>query len=271
MCGGGPFELAAGAWTDDTSMALCLAESLVIKSGFDARDQMTRYVNWWKWGYLSSTGNCFDIGMTVRAALQRFLDNGDPFAGSPDPRLAGNGSLMRLAPIPLFYYADSRSVVRYSGESSRTTHGCSEAIECCQLFGHFLHNALAGRDKEAVRNADGLSLNEAKVIAIAGGTFCSKSRDEVRGTGYCVDSLEAALWCFNSTSNFEDAVLEAVNLGDDADTTGAIVGQIAGAYYGVDGIPGHWIEKIRMRPEIEQLALSLLEASSRPTGRQPTA
>jgi ADP-ribosyl-[dinitrogen reductase] hydrolase len=271
MCGGGPFELAAGAWTDDTSMALCLAESLVIRSGFDARDQMTRYVNWWKWGYLSSTGNCFDIGMTVRAALQRFLDNGDPFAGSPDPLLAGNGSLMRLAPIPLFYYADARSVVRYSGESSRTTHGCSEAIECCQLFGLFIHNALAGRDKKAVLNAAGLPLNEAKVIAIAGGTFCSKSRDEVRGTGYCVDSLEAALWCFNSTSNFEAAVLEAVNLGDDADTTGAIVGQIAGAYYGVDGIPGHWIEKIRMRSDIERLALSLLEASSRPTGRQPTA
>jgi ADP-ribosyl-[dinitrogen reductase] hydrolase len=111
MVGGGPFGLAPGQWTDDTSMALCLAESLLAKNGFDARDQMGRYLNWRTWGYLSSTGECFDIGMTVRGALERFQRTGEPYSGSTDPNSAGNGSLMRLAPVALF----PRFFVRPSG------------------------------------------------------------------------------------------------------------------------------------------------------------
>src|SRR5215831_13959691 len=106
MVGGGPFSLKPGQWTDDTSMALCLAESLIERQGFDARDQMVRYLNWWRWGYLSSTGDCFDIGMTTKAALARFEETGEPFAGSVDPQAAGNGSLMRLAPVVLCFYPD---------------------------------------------------------------------------------------------------------------------------------------------------------------------
>ena len=102
MVGGGPFRLKPGQWTDDTSMALCLASSLTERGGFDARDQMERYVRWWREGYWSSTGRCFDIGNTTSAALSRFQKTGDPFAGSTDPHAAGNGSLMRLAPVPLF-------------------------------------------------------------------------------------------------------------------------------------------------------------------------
>src|SRR5664279_5196739 len=111
MRGGGPFSLPPGYWTDDTSMALCLAESLCAKGYFDAFDQMERYVNWWQRGYLSSTGDCFDIGLTVRDALMRFLDNGDPFAGSKDPYSAGNGSLMRLAPVALFFHPNCEAVI----------------------------------------------------------------------------------------------------------------------------------------------------------------
>jgi len=101
IIGGGPFRLAPGAWTDDTSMALCLAESLSECGGFDAADQMRRYVRWYREGHMSSTGGCFDIGNTTRAALQRFEDTGDPWCGSKDPRTAGNGSIMRLAPVVL--------------------------------------------------------------------------------------------------------------------------------------------------------------------------
>jgi ADP-ribosyl-[dinitrogen reductase] hydrolase len=104
MVGGGPFRLPVGAWTDDTSMALCLATSLVEKNGFDAHDQMTRYCQWYQNGYLSSTGRCFDIGLTVRGALARFQKSGEPFSGSTDPQAAGNGCIMRLAPVPMFYY-----------------------------------------------------------------------------------------------------------------------------------------------------------------------
>ena len=106
MLGGGPFSLAPGKWTDDTSMALCLAESLIVKRGFDPRDQMTRYANWYEWGYWSSTGTCFHIGMTTKAAIHAFLRTGEPFSGSTAPDTAGNGSLMRLAPIAMYFASD---------------------------------------------------------------------------------------------------------------------------------------------------------------------
>ena len=153
MVGGGPFGLAPGQWTDDTSMALCLAESLLAKNGFDARDQMGRYLNWWTWGYLSSTGECFDIGMTVRGALERFQRTGEPYSGSTDPYSAGNGSLMRLAPVVLFFFPQVEQVVHFSAESSRTTHGAPESIECCKLLSYILTRCLGGLPKDEVLNA----------------------------------------------------------------------------------------------------------------------
>src|SRR5439155_3641374 len=135
MVGGGPFGLRPGQWTDDTSMALCLAESLVERRGFDAADQMRRYVRWWHEGYRSSRpGDCFDIGNAVSAALRRFERSGDPFAGSTDPQTAGNGSLMRLAPVPMFYCNDPREAVVRAAESSKTTHAATEAVDACRYY-----------------------------------------------------------------------------------------------------------------------------------------
>ena len=131
MMGGGPFHLKPGQWTDDTSMALCLGTSLIARNGFDPVDQMDRYWDWYQNGYLSSTGNCFDIGNTVRNALERYKQTGDPFSGGNDPYSAGNGSLMRLAPIPLFYFPDLEKSIKFAGESSRTTHGALECLEAC--------------------------------------------------------------------------------------------------------------------------------------------
>ena len=109
-------------------MALCLAQSLIDRKGFDAGDQMARYVNWWRRGYLSSTGSCFDIGMTTQRALARYEVTGDPYAGSTDPSEAGNGSVMRLAPVVLFYFPARDRAVHFAAESSRTTHGAAEAM-----------------------------------------------------------------------------------------------------------------------------------------------
>lgn len=257
MTGGGPFALQPGEWTDDTSMALCLAASLVYRRGFDAIDQMNRYCNWREVGYMSSNGRCFDIGVTVAQALDRYLASGDPFAGDIDPRTAGNGALMRLAPVALFFYESGDQVCRYSGESTRTTHAAQEAIDCSRLFGLQLRHALSGASKHeifSVRVPEPLS---AKVNAIAQGAFLEKSATQIRGSGYCVDSLEAALWCFATTDSFEAAILQAANLGDDADTTAAICGQIAGAFYGVDGIPAGWRRTLVMHDEIETLAHQL--------------
>ena len=133
LVGGGPFRLKAGQWTDDTSMALCLATSLLTQKGFEPVDQMERYWKWYREGYLSSTGRCFDIGNTVREGLETYRKTGDPLSGSTDLNRAGNGSLMRLAPVPMFYFPDLPKTVHLAGESSRTTHGASECVEACQL------------------------------------------------------------------------------------------------------------------------------------------
>jgi ADP-ribosyl-[dinitrogen reductase] hydrolase len=142
MTGGGPFNLQPGQWTDDTSMALCLAESLVHCRGFDPKDQMDRYVRWWREGYLSCTGRCFDIGITVSGALSKYLQTGNPFAGSTDPRSAGNGSLMRLAPIPMAYRNDPIKAIHFAAESSRITHGAAAAIDACKFYATLIVAAL---------------------------------------------------------------------------------------------------------------------------------
>lgn len=258
MAGGGPFGLACGQWTDDTSMALCLAQSLIERDGFDAGDQMRRYANWWQWGYLSSTGECFDIGSTVTQALVRFLQTHEPFSGSTDPLSAGNGSLMRLAPVVLYFYPAIDDVLRFSADSSRTTHAAPEAVECCQVLGVAVARALSGASKARVLEMSGLALCEPKVAAIAGGDYVGKPTEQIRGSGYCVAALEAALWCFERTNTFEAAVLEAANLGDDADTTAAIVGQLAGAHYGLRSIPSDWLTLLHMREEIGATARALL-------------
>ncbi|MBL9162669.1 MAG: ADP-ribosylglycohydrolase family protein [Planctomycetaceae bacterium] len=255
MVGGGPFGLRPGEWTDDTSMALCLAASLLERGGFDARDQMERYCRWWQDGYMSSTGRCFDIGNTVRGALMRYQQTGDPFAGSLQPHTAGNASIMRLAPAAMYWSSTVDDAIKYCGESSRTTHGAAECIDACRYLGLVLWRALWGMSKEEILADCGEGVVTARAIrALAAGSYRWKSVDEVRGSGYVVQSLEAALWCFWRSESFEESVLTAVNLGEDADTTGAICGQMAGAFYGESGIPRKWVERLVLASEILAMA-----------------
>lgn len=264
MTGGGPFDLEPGAWTDDTSMALCLASSLLWVGGFDARDQMNRYCNWADHGYLSSTGRCFDIGNTVRRALHRYRETGDPFSGSTDPSTAGNGSIMRLAPVPMFYFPDRERALHGAVESSRTTHGAPECLDACRLLADILFRALKGDGKEEIlAGSDPGQIASPAIQSIARGDYREKPTAGIRGTGYVVESLEAALWCFATTESFESAILAAANLGDDADTTAAVCGQVAGAYYGASGIPERWRELLVMGDEIRDLADRLHAAAGR--------
>ena len=147
MQGGGPFGLEPGQWTDDTSMALCLAESLVKNRGFRPVDQMQRYLRWRDEGHLSSNGRCFDIGRTVSTALDRHQVTGEAYCGPKEPNTAGNGSLMRLAPVPLYYVIDPEKAIEFSGDSSRTTHGALEAIDACRYFGGLICAAANGSSK----------------------------------------------------------------------------------------------------------------------------
>lgn len=270
MVGGGPFDLVAGQWTDDTSMALCLAASLVECFGFDAQDQMQRYVRWWREGYMSSNGCCFDIGNTVVAALRRFEKDGNPIAGSIDPYTAGNGSIMRLAPVPLVYFNDPVNAVVKSAESSRTTHGATVAVDACRYMAAIIVGALNGESKETLLSSnygpepgywDKFPLCP-EIASIAAGSFKSSEPPVIKGSGYAAKSLEAALWAFYKSDDFKTGCLLAANLGDDADTTAAIYGQIAGAYLGVDAIPAEWLAKVADRAKIEKLSDDLFEMSN---------
>ena len=274
MVGGGPFGLKPGQWTDDTAMALCLAESLIECSGFDALDQIERYLRWWRDGHLSSTGHCFDIGNTVSDALRRFQETGDPFSGPTDPDTAGNGSLMRLAPVPLAFARDPRNAIQFAGESSRTTHGAPRALDACRYYAGLIVGALQGVGKTELLSplycpVSGLWKHEpldSRVAEIAEGSFREKEPPAIRGGGYVIEALEAALWAFDRTDSFRDGVLLAVNLGDDADTVGAIYGQLAGAYYGVGAIPDEWRAELAKRELLRGYADLLLALAERLPG-----
>ncbi len=258
MVGGGPFGLEPGQWTDDTSMAMCLAESLIRCQEFDVRDQMNRYANWYQHGYWSSTGSCFDIGVATRRAIRNYLVTGEPLAGNTDPKSAGNGSIMRLAPVVL-RYAGTSELQSMAVASSRTTHAAAECLDACRLLAVALERALAGCTKKVILDLASVGIGSPRLGDIAAGGYQAASRDQVRGTGYVVDSLEAALWCFHQHDSFAGAVLEAANLGDDADTTAAVVGQLAGAFYGEAGIPESWLGRLHRGDEIAALADSLLQ------------
>lgn len=262
MVGGGPFELLPGQWTDDTSMALCLAHSLLYCRGFDAIDQMNRYCNWYRHGYMSSTGECFDIGGTVRQALEAYLRSGDPFSGSQAESSAGNGSLMRIAPVAMYFaHSPMATVAGMAADSSRTTHGAAEAVDACVLFAAQLCMALAGHDKPGILSGHGVQPRTPKIAALARRDHTAVDAAEIRGSGYVVDALAAALWCFATTDDYASAVLRAANLGNDADTTAAICGQLAGAYYGLEGIPPAWRQKLHDGSMLLTLADDLMQAA----------
>jgi ADP-ribosylglycohydrolase len=264
IVGGGPFGLEAGQWTDDTSMALCLAESLVEKESFDLVDQMERYVRWFREGHLSSIGSCFDIGNTIRGALKRFEETREPFCGSTDPYSAGNGSIMRLAPVPMFFAGNPLVAIEQAAESSRTTHGAQTAVDACRYMAGLIVGGLNGVDKSqllAARYCPEPGYWEmhplcSEIDEIAAGSFkeinppevndhsqsecvefsttgrkgkkghqrfnrctCNRVRStrfvwqEIKGSGYVVKSLEAALWAFYQGNNFKEGALLAVNMG----------------------------------------------------------
>ncbi|CAF1298453.1 unnamed protein product [Rotaria magnacalcarata] len=285
--GGGTWGLDKGQFTDDGSMALCLANSLVARRGFEPYDQMVRYKWWFRHGYMSSTGSCFDIGESTRKAICQFEDRQKMFAEKnripleeldflSDAKLlkdfdiycssegaAGNGVLMRLASVPLFFYRNPQLAIKYSGTSGQITHGDRKACDACRYYGALIVEIMNKIDKDQLLSEEYYlsklknwfkdSPLDVEIENVAKGSFKKKNGydDGIRGKGYVVQALEAALWAFWITDSFEKGALEAVNLGDDADTTAAIYGQLAGAYYGYDKIPSEWIECIYAKRFIE--------------------
>lgn len=257
MVGGGVFRLKPGQWTDDTSMALCIAASVVETGGYDPVDQLRRFVRWRREGYLSSTGRCFDVGNQTAWALDEFEATGEPYREDDGGRSAGNGSLMRLAPMAMAFSDDPALARRLCADSSRTTHAAAVCAEACGAYGQLIAAAIQGAYRTelyelAEQLADGVTSPE--VAAILRGSYRVKDRMEISSSGYVVHTLEAALWAFASSDDYEDGVLLAVNLGDDADTVGAVYGSLAGAYYRDVDIPRSWRRQLHGYEMIHDLA-----------------
>ena len=263
MVGRGPFRLPAGAWTDDTSMAMCRAESILDTGDLDPSDQLRRYVAWRRGGYWSATGSCFDIGGTTAAALSRFECTGEVVDATINQHAAANGSLMRLAAVPIRWHTNIADAAERSGESSRTTHPADRPVDACRVTGAIIAALIQGADAADVLDADFWQWGDLHpaVDAVARGSWRTKVPPAVRGTGYSVAALEAALWAVGGADDLRSAVLRAANLGDDADTTAAIAGQIAGARWGYSGIPTDWRERIVRAERIAAIAGMLHDAA----------
>jgi ADP-ribosylglycohydrolase len=264
MVGGGPFGLAPGQWTDDTAMALCLAESLLDRRGHDPADQMRRYVRWYREGYLSATGTCFDIGVTTRNQLARFERSGDPHDPQVDESSAANGSLMRLAPVAIRFAFEPDRVVEMAAASSRPTHPAARPVDACRLLAALTAALIRGESWERVVDPAFWTQGplHPEVEAIARGSWRGREPPAIKGSGYSVAALEAAIWAVAGAADFREAILRAANLGDDADTTAAIAGQLAGARHGATGIPAAWLGKLALGARIASLADGLHAAGT---------
>ena len=271
-------------------MALCLANSLVAHADFIPYDQLVRYKWWYKYGYMSSTGQCFDIGAATSRSLNEFEHRQKKFAKKhhisieeidkisdthllnkfpvycSEEGVAGNGALMRLAPVPLFFHRNKYAAIEFSGRSGRITHGDKKVYDACRFYGALIVAALRGFSKTQILASNFYSehkhwfgeedLHE-DIQEIANGSYKDKRsyKGGIRGKGYIVNALEAALWAFWFDKNsFEKGVLAAVNLGDDTDTTAAIYGQLAGAYYGYQKLPERWVKEIYAHKYLQQLS-----------------
>ncbi len=257
MVGGGVFKLKPGDFSDNTSMALCLAESLIESRGFNAVDQMERYLKWYHQGHLSSQGWCFDIENVNRRALLTFESSRQTFCGTTDVESATNTAITRMAPIPLAFAGKPTMALDMAGESARTTHGHKFCIDGARYLSALIVGALQERSKEELLSEQFTPVKEywlhrpmtPEMEAIARGSFKSKEPPEIRGSSEVIHCLEAALWAFYKTDNYRDGALLAINLGGDADSTGAIYGQLAGAYYSERGLPDVWKSRLAI-PEV---------------------
>lgn len=258
MAGGGPFHLKPGEWTDDTAMAMALADSLATCGDLVEEDVLKRFSDWWRNGTYSCTGHCFDIGITTAQAIAKWEKTKADHCGSTDRQSAGNGSLMRLAPIPIRYWRDRPRLRDAAARQSKTTHAAPEAVDACVVYAEMIADAIEGKPRSAVLAARAGDWS-GTIAAINAGSWRGKARREINASGYVAHAMEASLWSVARSAGFERAVLLAANLGDDADTTAAITGQLAGALAGTGGLPARWLDKLALRPRIHCMASGLFK------------
>lgn len=266
MIAGGKFKLPAGTWTDDTSMALCLGHSLIYAPNLDPTDLLNRFWDWASNNEYCSQDKAFGFGQNTLRTLMKFYQTGQLKADSTGKRSDGNGSLMRLAPVAITHHDNIKEARRIARRQSFATHASIKGADCCELLSMLLCQLFSGRSLleaiQQIQSHDVVHSWDAEVQNIANQNWIGKTRDDISSRGYVIHTLEAALWCVHHTKSFEDALILAVNLGDDADTVGAVTGQIAGALYGMDAIPKRWMDALAKPDMLEVCAEGLIEIQS---------
>ncbi|KAL8849031.1 MAG: hypothetical protein Q9221_005992 [Calogaya cf. arnoldii] len=279
------FDLPPGSWTDDTSMTLCLAQSLVDSEGeMLVQDQVKKYTQWYERGYMSSSGKCFDIGNCTRNALSiwgkefshgvsaaEVLKSGQLAVDKALKRKnqSGNGSLMRVSPIGLVFNKDVAKAMEHAAASSQVTHPYPTNAEACQIYTKLIASTfrdIAKPDLASIVASWTFEDPDLKTRFAKYRTFEAwqeVSEEEISSSGYVVHSLEASLWAFFTTTSFKEGALKVVNLGDDADTVGAIYGGIAGAFYGVDAIPQEWLNGLQAKSMVDDVVEGVVALAQR--------
>jgi ADP-ribosylglycohydrolase len=267
----GRWHQPAGTWSDDSSLTFCLAESLL--KGYDLNDIGQSFVKWMNTGYWGAHHRVFDIGGTTRVALTRLQKGGDPMSsGEFDVDSNGNGSIMRIAPAALmFHELTNEQLLERVREVSGITHRHFRSVFSCFVYSKIVAKLLIGYSKSNAYQSAVNELNEfikhnsfhfsevdlfARVL---NGELQNLKEDQIRSSGYVLHTLEASLWCFLTTTSYTEAVLKAVNLGEDTDTTGCVTGALAGLYYGTSEIPVDWIKVLARKDDITNLGRSFKE------------
>ena len=246
---GGAHNVSKGEFTDDTSMALAMADAIITKETYDPHTIMGNFLKWKNEGAYSPRGIMFDCGNTVYSALAAYeADGSNPYTGKTDPMSAGNGGLMRLAPVVIGAGCFSEAI-KWAEESTRLTHGAGEAL----LYSKLLAEELWLR-KPLKKNR----YKHPNTVV----------RNDVMSGGYVKETYQAAWWAFQTTTNFEDCIIEAINRGHDSDTTGAVAGMIAGAIYGFDAIPNWMIEGVQWGRQIKEYTIGLLQVANKKTSKE---
>lgn len=266
----GSWNQPKGTWSDDSSLTLCIAEQLT--KGYDLEKIGESFVKWVKYGHWTAHGRLFDIGGTTRHSIARLMKGESArFSGNIFEEDNGNGSLMRTLPLA-FYLKDEENIEKLYQtvkEVSSITHGHFRSVFACFIYVIFAIELIKGKDKkEAYHHTRKIALEFAgnqvfnpKEIQlfdrVLKNDISKFHEDTISSGGYVLHSLEASLWCFLNSESYAEAVLKAVNLGEDTDTTGAITGGIAGIYYGFESIPEEWINVLARKNDIENLCIKL--------------
>jgi len=266
MIGYGTYNLPAGTWSDDSSLTFCLAEALT--QSFDLNVIAQNFVKWTHENYWTPRGNVFDIGIATRQAISKLARGERPeLAGGFDVSSNGNGSLMRISPL-LFYLLDKSINERYeiTKQVSSITHGHIRSVIACFYYLEFARQLFERKDKfEIYKNLQieitdhliSLSINQTEIALfdrLLKSDIHKLDENQIHSSGYVLHTIEASIWCLLTTDNYKDAVLKAVNLGEDTDTTGAVTGGLAGILYGLENIPPKWITQIARKDDIANLA-----------------